>query len=128
VAFLLDTCTLLWGTTEPRRLSTLATRLLKESEDTVYISAISAWEIILKSQLNQYKLRITATEVLEQAEEKLAATPLPFTHRAALHSARLPLLHKDPFDRMLICQAMVDGLTIITPDQAITQYPVMTIW
>lgn len=57
-----------------------------------------------------------------------AITPLPLEEEAALHLAKLPELHKDPFDRMLVCQALVHGLILLTPDEMIRQYPVRTIW
>jgi len=58
----------------------------------------------------------------------LGYLPLPFDENAAVHDARLPLLHNDPFDRGLVCQAILHGMAIVTPDSAITQYPVPVLW
>lgn len=60
--------------------------------------------------------------------EALGATALPLDEESALHFVRLPLLHRDPFDRMLVCQALVHGLTILTPDPLVAQYPAHVLW
>jgi PIN domain nuclease of toxin-antitoxin system len=62
----------------------------------------------------------------ERAARRIA--PLPIDEESALHLSRLPALHRDPFDRILVCQAIVHGLVILTPDPLVTQYPARTIW
>jgi PIN domain nuclease of toxin-antitoxin system len=94
----------------------------------VYLSAISAWEIAIKNALGKLPLPRPAATFVPQERERHRVEALPLTEEAVLVVARLPDLHRDPFDRMLVCQAIMGGLTLLTPDPLISQYPVPTLW
>lgn len=116
---LLDTHVLLWLLAGDRRL-TRSSRQILTSADIVVVSVVSAWEIALKAAAG--KLR--APEDLEQAvvDSGLVTTTLGFADVA--ESARLPAHHPDPFDRILIAQARVRGLTVMTTDRQLERYEV----
>jgi PIN domain nuclease of toxin-antitoxin system len=97
-------------------------------ENEVYLSVLSAWEIALKHSLGRLPLPEPPEKFVPKQREAQGISTLAFSEEEALYLSRLPLVHKDPFDRMLICQAIVHGLAILTPDPLITQYPVRTIW
>ena len=125
---LLDTCTFLWIVGGDRALSSTAVRLFAAPENEVYFSAVSAWEIAVKHQLGRLLLPEPPDRFVPAQRGAHAIEPLPLDEECALHLARLPALHRDPFDRMLVCQAIVHGLTILTPDPLIAQYPARTMW
>lgn len=125
---LLDTCTFLWFITDSQQLSARARELLLARDNDVFLSAVSAWEISVKFGLGKLPLpRPPSTFVpLERARHDLQT--LPLAESACLALSRLPDLHKDPFDRMLICQSIIEGLTLVTPDPLISQYAVSVVW
>ena len=125
---LLDTCTFLWAIADPDRLPPrIAAALLAESNE-VYVSAASAWEIVIKAGTGRLRVRGDADRFVRAQREAAGFAPLAIDEDSALHVSRLPALHRDPFDRMLVSQAIVHGLTIDTPDPLVTQYPARTIW
>ena len=125
---LLDTSTFLWIANDAPELSAHARELFVDPGNEVYLSSVSAWEMAIKYALGRLPLPEPPERFIRLQREQHGIEPLPLDEEAALHLTRLPLLHKDPFDRMLICQAIVHGLVILTPDQLIYQYPVRTIW
>jgi PIN domain nuclease of toxin-antitoxin system len=118
VNLLLDTPVLIWWD-EGRKLSGAARRAI-EAADTVYVSAASAWEVAIKIGLG----RLRPTRTVEQAVEESGFLELPITFRHAERVAGLPAHHRDPFDRLLIAQAELEGLTLVTRDPAFAQYAV----
>jgi PIN domain nuclease of toxin-antitoxin system len=125
---LLDTCTLLWIATADRALSRTAREAFADPENVVYLSAISVWEIALKHSLGKLPLPKPPMVLIPDLRTRHQIESLPLDERAALAVAQLPSLHRDPFDRMLICQTIMGGLTLLTPDPLITQYAVPTLW
>jgi PIN domain nuclease of toxin-antitoxin system len=125
---LLDTCTFLWIVTGDASLSAPARKLFSDPANEVFLSSVSAWEIAVKHSLGKLPLPRPPSVLVPAERQRHQIEPLALDEAAALFSAKLPELHKDPFDRMLVCQAMVGGLTLLTPDSLITQYPVATIW
>ena len=124
MTFLLDTCVVLWAARQPERLSGLVRDLLLGSEDLM-LSVVSAWEITLKPALGVPDV----APWFRQAARNLQAGILPvrLEHIAALE--KLPPRHRDPFDRLLIAQAVAGSLTLVTPDDAIQKYPeVQCVW
>lgn len=115
---LLDTHVLIWWD-EGRKLANDARRAI-ESADAVYVSAASAWEVAIKIGLG--RLRPTRTIALAASESGFLELPVTFLH--AERVAGLPWYHRDPFDRLLIAQAEVEGLTLVTRDPIFTRYPV----
>ena len=125
---LLDTCTFLWVIRDSPELSPVARSLFTDPENTVYLSAVSAWEISVKHGLGKLPL-VVAPHIYVPAERlRHNILPLPLEEGAASTVSRLPPLHNDPFDRMLICQAVTHGLTLLTPDCLIHQYHVNVNW
>ncbi|MEX2273903.1 MAG: type II toxin-antitoxin system VapC family toxin [Vicinamibacterales bacterium] len=122
---LLDTSTLLWALGSPERLSTRASRLVETGQNIV--SVASYWEVVIKTQKGLLTIA-DLTTWWRRATDLTAARVLPIraSHVAAL--AALPPLHKDPFDRILIAQAVAEGLGVITGDDTFGGYPVQTIW
>jgi PIN domain nuclease of toxin-antitoxin system len=125
---LLDTCTFLWIVTDGPALSRRARVLFQSADNEVYLSAASAWEIAVKHGLGRLPLPDPPEQFVRDVREAHGVVSLPVDEESALHVSRLPALHRDPFDRMLVSQAIVHGLTILTPDPLITRYPARTVW
>jgi PIN domain nuclease of toxin-antitoxin system len=123
VNLLLDTHVLLWCLSAPDKLSAKTRKRIERADQVVFVSAASAWEIEIKRDLG--KLKAPKDLAYQLQAKRFTELPLEVRHTAALSS--LPRLHQDPFDRMLIAQAMADGLTLVTADGAIRAYPVPTI-
>jgi PIN domain nuclease of toxin-antitoxin system len=113
---LLDTHVLIWWD-EGRRLSPEARRAIRDAEQ-VFVSAASAWEVAIKLALG----RLRPTRTVEEAVGESGFVELPVTFRHAARVASLPLVHRDPFDRLLVAQAEVEGLTLVTRDRAFEPY------
>jgi PIN domain nuclease of toxin-antitoxin system len=126
VKALLDTCTLLWLLTGERPLPSTVRSAIERDE--VWVSAVTAWEIAIKFAKGQLRLSVPPDRLVPAARARYGFAALPIDEESALHVVKLPPLHADPFDRMLVSQAIVHGLTIVTPDPHITQYPARTLW
>jgi PIN domain nuclease of toxin-antitoxin system len=127
VKVLLDTCAFLWITTDDPQLSETARQIFKNPNNEIFLSSVSAWEII-KNSIGKLPLPSLAEEFISSQRLKHEIDTLPLTEKAVFHLNKLPNHHKDPFDRMLICQAIEHDLTILTSDSLIVQYPVNTVW
>lgn len=125
---LLDTCAFLWIITNAPELSNQARELFRDPANEVFLSSVSAWEISIKHVLGRLPLPEPPERFIPAQREKHGIQTLPLEEGATLHLARLPQLHNDPFDRMLICQAIIHSLAILTPDELISQYPAQSIW
>ncbi|MEN8148175.1 MAG: type II toxin-antitoxin system VapC family toxin [Planctomycetota bacterium] len=125
---LLDTCTFLWLVLDESRLSAAARESFQDPANDTYLSAVSVWEISLKHAAGKLPLPESVDRFVPRVRGLLDVEPLPLDEESALHLARLPAIHGDPFDRMLISQALMGGMVLVTPDQVITQYPVRTLW
>jgi PIN domain nuclease of toxin-antitoxin system len=123
VRLLLDTHTLLWALESPTTLRAEAREAIENPRNPVLVSTASAWEIGVKTSVG--KLRMP-TDLVDQLRAK-RFTPLPVTVEHGLRVGELPLLHKDPFDRLLVAQAQLEGLTIVTRDPRIAAYDVETL-
>jgi len=125
---LLDTCTLLWLTQGADELSDRAREHLISPSSELVLSSASVWELAVKSALGRLTFDRPFDEWITDVREAYGLLPLPVDDVAAAHLLRLPPLHRDPFDRILVAQALVHGLVILTPDRAIRDYPARTIW
>ena len=125
---LLDTSTFLWVINGAPELSSQARELFVNPENESYLSSVSAWEIAIKYGLGRLPLPQPPDRFISAQRKQHGIDPLELDEEAALHLSRLPQLHKDPFDRMLVCQAIVHHLIILTSDDLVAQYPVRTIW
>jgi len=125
---LLDTCTFLWILEGSSCLSDRCRALFTSQENDAYLSAVSTWEIAVKHRLGKLPLPGQPHEFIPYFRKKHGILELPLIEEAALQLTRLPELHRDPFDRMLICQSIFHGFPLLTPDPLISCYPVRTIW
>lgn len=125
---LLDTCSFLWLVADSDELSPTARRAFSDPDNEVYLSAASSWEIGVKWSLGRLPLPEEPGSFISRQREQHLITPLPINEEATFHLPKLPSHHKDPFDRILICQAIEHTMTILTPDPLIHQYPVRTLW
>lgn len=125
---LLDTCTFLWIVADASELSDIARTLFKDAGNEVYLSAVSTWEIAVKHKLGKLPLPAPPERFIPLQRAQHGIESLMLDEPSTTHLYRLPPLHRDPFDRMLVCRAIEHGLTIVTPDVLITQYPVRTVW
>ena len=125
---LLDTCTFLWMAIDAPDLSASAREIVLDSTNELYLSAASAWEVALKYARGKLVLPEPPSRYIPSRRVVLGLTALVIEEEAVLALERLPVLHRDPFDRLLICQALIHGLALLTPDPQIQQYPVRTIW
>ena len=118
---LLDTHVLIWWD-EGRRIAAQARQAIEEA-DAVYVSAVSAWEVAIKTALG----RLRPTRTVEEAVSESGFLELPVTFRHAEHVTALPPHHRDPFDRMPVAQAAVEELTMVTRDPVFARYGVTRI-
>ena len=125
---LLDTCTFIWLATDPGKVSGLARRLFTDPDNEVFVSAVSCWEISLKYAAGKLTLPEPPVKLVASYRDQYGIAGFPLDEESALYVPRLPRLHADPFDRMLICQSIVHGMAILTPDESIAQYAVRTLW
>ena len=117
---LLDTHTLIWALEDNPSLSALARVAIVDGENMVFVSAVSVWEISIKKALG----KLEAPDTLLDEIERIRFTPLDITLEHADRAGKLPAIHLDPFDRMLIAQAQSEQLTLITRDAEIQKYQV----
>jgi PIN domain nuclease of toxin-antitoxin system len=126
VKLLLDTHIFLWLQTEPERLGDRLS-LIEDVRNQLFVSAASSWEIAIKYQLGRLPLPEEPNRYVPARMRTIGAQSLAVEHPHALAVATLPPLHRDPFDRLLIAQAMLLDLTIVTADAAVVAYDVPTI-
>jgi PIN domain nuclease of toxin-antitoxin system len=125
---LLDTCTFLWIAANAPELTANARELFSEPDNKVYLSTVSVWEIAVKHALGKLPLPDTQAVFVREQREQHQIDSLVLDEDSTLQLHKLPPIHRDPFDRMLVCQAIEHDLIILTPDPMIKQYPVKTIW
>jgi PIN domain nuclease of toxin-antitoxin system len=125
---LLDTVTFLWVISDGPDLSGRVRELVVDPENDVYLSAVSAWEIAVKHALGRLPLPDLPERFVPEQRRHQGIEELPLDGESALHLNRLAMLHKDPFDRMVVCQAITQRLLLLTPDDLISQYPVRAAW
>ena len=124
----MDTHTLLWGLDGDEHLSIVARRWIETDEHRILISAASAWEIATKVRIGKLPGAQAVAANFHACVIGQGFTPLDITADHALRAGSLPGPHRDPFDRMLVCQAIEHDCVLLTPDPLITQYPVRTRW
>lgn len=121
---LLDTHIFLWFISGADQLPQGMRDNIRTPENEVYLSVASIWEAVIKHQLGKLPLPKPAESYLPSQRERHQISSLPIDEASIAHLAKLPPLHRDPFDRMLICQALRHGMTIATVDSAVRAYPV----
>lgn len=122
--YLLDTHTLIWALIESSKLSDTAVEIIEDRKNKIYVSAISFWEVSLKTLKKKFSFTGLEIKEIPQLTEKVGFSLLPLKAEEAISYHDLPQMrdHKDPFDRMLIWQAIVNGFTLISKDPAFSQY------
>ncbi len=125
---LLDTCTFLWIASDSPELSRNAKEIFRSPENSVYLSSVSVWEIAVKHAMGKLPLPEKPSVFVPEQRELHYIESLPLYERASFRLNELPQIHRDPFDRMLICQAVEEDLIFLPPDPLIRQYPVQTVW
>jgi PIN domain nuclease of toxin-antitoxin system len=122
VKFLLDTHLLLWAAGEPGRLSKQARTLINHPDHELLFSAASLWEVTIKRGLGREDFQVDA-RLLRRGLLDNGYSELPIISDHVVATESLPLIHKDPFDRILVAQATVEGVTLLTIDPLVAQYP-----
>jgi PIN domain nuclease of toxin-antitoxin system len=128
IGLLLDTHAFLWWISDDPQLSERAHAVMSNAANTLYLSAASGWEMAIKSRLGKLDLPKEPESFMIEQLHPNRIEPLSIFLRHALHTYRLPMLHRDPFDRIRIAQSHLESLPILTVDPAITQYTVDTVW
>lgn len=126
--YLLDTHAFLWWITDDPRLSEPARQVIRDASNQILFSAASAWEIAIKARLGCLDFRTEPAELIPRQITANSFVPLPIDARHALQVLQLPPLHRDPFDRILVAQARIEGTPILTVDPLIAQYEVTILW
>lgn len=124
---LLDTSVFLWMITDDDRLSATLRSAVRDPDNRVFLSVVSVWEIVIKHQIHKLTLPRPAWGYVTRARERHAVESLALEEAALVHLAKLPAVHRDPFDRMLVCQAIEHNLLLATADEVLHHYPVKTI-
>jgi PIN domain nuclease of toxin-antitoxin system len=125
---LLDTCTFLWLILGTEELTEKVKELFADSDNEVFLSVVSTWEIAVKYAIGRLDLPDEPRFYIPEQRERHRVRSLPLDEPASLQVSTLPKIHSDPFDRMLISQAMIHGLTILSPDDMMKKYPVRIAW
>jgi len=125
---LLDTHAFLWWLDGDRRLSSRGRRLIADETTEVFVSAASAWEIAIKAVAGKLAGALDVAADVSGCLESQGFRPLDITVGHAQRAGSLPLLHRDPFDRMLIAQALVEGLPIVSNDVVFDKYALQRVW
>ncbi len=125
---LLDTHTFIWWNSNSSKLSKRALELCSDRNYTLFLSLVSIWEITIKSQLGKLSLNESFTEIIENQQRlnNLQILPIRLNHILALHD--LPLHHRDPFDRLLISQAILENAILVSRDSVFQYYSVTLEW
>lgn len=125
---LLDTQCWLWWFSQPERLSEEAINQIADETNQVWFSVASVWEIGIKVSIGKLPLPEKIDDYISTRMIQLGARSLEITASHALQASALPLLHRDPFDRMLIAQSQIEGMTLVSADSMFDRYDVSVIW
>ena len=121
---LLDTHIFLWFINGDEQLPAEIRGHIRNPENEVFVSVVSFWEILVKYQLGKLPLPQPPHEYLPVQRERHLLSSLPLDEGSVMHLAKLPSIHRDPFDRMLICQTIEHNLTLVTADEVVASYPI----
>lgn len=124
--FLLDTHSMLWLFDDDDRLSENAKEIITDPENRIFISIASFWEIAIKMSLSKLVLDIPFEKLFDECE-KLDFNILNISKRHLLFLKTLPFVHRDPFDRLIVCQAIIENCTLVSADRAFLEYNIKTI-
>lgn len=125
---LLDTQVFLWIATDHARVPRELRAILRDPSNDLYLSVVSSWEIAVKARSGKLALPMPVWAFLLESRERLGIQTLSLQEKAVAHVVKLPDIHRDPFDRLLVCQAIEHQLTIVTSDTQVHRYPIKTLW
>lgn len=125
---LLDTCTFLWLTEGDDHLSETARAMIIEPDNEVFLSPASVWEIVIKHWLGRLFLKQPPGQYIVGQRRLHRIDSLEIDEQTVLHIGKLPGIHRDPLDRLLVAQAIIHECLILTPDPLIRRYPARVIW
>lgn len=128
MAILLDTCTLIWLCSEPNKLSVKAAQMIDKPGAALLVSHVSVWEMSLKNKTGKMRFPKPLRRWLAEQKDVWDFEWLPISLEHILSTNELPDYHKDPFDRLIVSQAMKKNIPVVTPDLFIKQYTVETLW
>lgn len=128
MSYLLDTHTFLWLAAEPEKLSPAVQEIVEQGDAELLLSAASGWEIALLVKLGRIELPETPDIFIPSAMQALQITPLPIGFATAIAAASLPLIHRDPFDRILAAEVLRGNITLLSKDEIIPRYGVRVVW
>ena len=127
--YLLDTQAIIWTLEDNPQLPESVKDAIEDTQNTIAITIVSLWEIAIKRGINKLKLKAELAEIQEQvASKQVTILPITIEHLTTLESLEYRENHKDPFDRLIISQAMTENLTLITNDPHFSKYPVKVFW
>ncbi len=125
---LIDTQVWLWMRTAPERLAARARRMLSAERNELVLSAATPWEVAIKVSLGKLRLPCSVEEFVVTRNASMRVVPLPITQLHAIESAALPQHHRDPFDRVLVAQARLERLSLMSADEVFRAYDVDVLW
>lgn len=125
---LLDTHTFIWWANEPEKLSEKALAACQDNSNTLILSVVSAWEMQIKMQLGKLRTSRSIEELIKTQQQANSLQVMPIELAHVLNLSNLPAQHKDPFDRLLIAQAIVEGATLVGVDPVFSSYGVQVLW
>jgi PIN domain nuclease of toxin-antitoxin system len=128
VTYLLDTRVWLWSVGEPSRISRKARDVMADLSHDVFLSAVTSWEVAIKAASGKLQLPEPPDSYVPRRMAAQGLRPLAVSHEHALAVFALPAHHRDPFDRLLIAQAKVEEMTLISADRMFDRYPVQLLW
>jgi len=126
--YLLDSAVLLWAKANPERLNRRASTILEDEEEELVLSAASVWEISVKYHAGRLSLHEPPAVLIPRWMQERGIQALEIAHAHGFAAAGLPKVHQDPFDRMLIAQALLEGMTLLTADRIFEKYDVAMLW
>lgn len=125
---LLDTHVFLWALLSPRKLSPKVRDILRDPGNVIHLSSASAWEVATKHRLGKLPEAGAVVDDFHEHARRFRADDLPITSAHALAAGRFASAHRDPFDRMLAAQSLLEGIPLVTNDPALRQFPIAVIW
>ena len=126
--YLLDTVVWVWSVSEPDRISRKAHEVMNDLDQEIFLSAVTAWEVAIKSGSGKLVLPEAPTSYVPRRMIEQGLRPLPISHQHALGVFSLPNHHRDQFDRLLIAQAKIEDMVLISSDRVFEQYDVPLLW
>jgi PIN domain nuclease of toxin-antitoxin system len=126
--YLLDTVVWMWSVGPSEKIGKPGLEIIKNGEAEIYLSAVSSWELAIKTQLGKFDLPEAPRSYIPKRLAQQGIRSLSITQAHTLKVYDLPLHHQDPFDRLIIAQAIAEEMTILTADRAFGKYPVKVVW